>query len=434
MNIQTNIKLAWPLALNALLVQSMVMVDVLMIAPLGELAVAALGIATTITAFLIGVQFALANGTQLILARAVGSGDQSYLVKHFNVGFGINFITAVFSSLVMLLCNLFLLRFLDLEALVLEMVQGYLSIMVAVMIVSAASQTIIVLFNSKSETQIPLRGLFLEIPVNIGISYVLIFGSGPFPELGVVGAAIGSLCAVAVRLLYLCVKLIQLKLGITLTGLWKFSISDVKEHLSDAAPIAANYMTLTLGTLVFQMLFTRLPVIEYAAIVLIMPWLRMGGAISTSWAQATSIHISQLIGKGDTQSTKLFVRQATKVTFIVASILVVLYSFFTFLVPFVYPTLQPETVAVIALLAPVYAALVFFRTINTTAGQALRAFGKSGFVLWTHASTQWLAAIPLCALLLFLGVPVFWVFSMMLLEEVLKTWPFFKRLKQTLAA
>ena len=76
MNVRKNFGLAWPLVLNALLVQSMVMVDVWLVAPLEEAAIAALGIATTITAFLIGIQFALASGTQLILARLVGQSTR----------------------------------------------------------------------------------------------------------------------------------------------------------------------------------------------------------------------------------------------------------------------------------------------------------------------------------------------------------------------
>ncbi|MCW0469186.1 hypothetical protein OH492_09415 [Vibrio chagasii] len=45
---------------------------------------AAMGIATTIIAFVLGIQMALANGTRLVLSRAVGSGVSSSLSrKHF---------------------------------------------------------------------------------------------------------------------------------------------------------------------------------------------------------------------------------------------------------------------------------------------------------------------------------------------------------------
>ena len=66
---------AWPMAFNAILIQSTTLVDLLLIAGLGDVAVAGYGIAAAIVAFVIGVQFAIANGTQLVLSRAVGGGE-----------------------------------------------------------------------------------------------------------------------------------------------------------------------------------------------------------------------------------------------------------------------------------------------------------------------------------------------------------------------
>jgi len=63
--------------------QSMLMIDTLLVSPLGEIPLAAMGIATTIIASILGIQMALANGTQLVLSRAVGAGNQISLSKGF---------------------------------------------------------------------------------------------------------------------------------------------------------------------------------------------------------------------------------------------------------------------------------------------------------------------------------------------------------------
>ena len=67
--LRKNGSLAWPLATNALLMQSMVIIDTLLVSPLGEISLAAMGIAGTIITFILGLQLALANGTQLIIGR-----------------------------------------------------------------------------------------------------------------------------------------------------------------------------------------------------------------------------------------------------------------------------------------------------------------------------------------------------------------------------
>ena len=78
--LRKNLSLAWPLALNALLMQSMLIIDILIVSPLGEIALAGMGIATTIIAFFIGLQFALGNGTQLIIGRMFGANNTQGLL------------------------------------------------------------------------------------------------------------------------------------------------------------------------------------------------------------------------------------------------------------------------------------------------------------------------------------------------------------------
>ena len=78
--IRKNIALAWPLAVNALLVQSMLMIDTLLVAPLGDLPVAAMGIATVIVAFVLGIQIAIGNGIQLLVGRAFGANSHVILL------------------------------------------------------------------------------------------------------------------------------------------------------------------------------------------------------------------------------------------------------------------------------------------------------------------------------------------------------------------
>jgi Na+-driven multidrug efflux pump len=92
--VRRNFALAWPLAFNALLVQSMLMIDTLLVAPLGELPVAAMGIATTIVAFVLGLEIAIGNGIQLLVGRAFGSDNKADLAVAYWSGLLINISTS----------------------------------------------------------------------------------------------------------------------------------------------------------------------------------------------------------------------------------------------------------------------------------------------------------------------------------------------------
>ena len=93
--IRKNLALSWPLAFNALLVQSMLMIDTLLVAPLGELPVAAMGIATTIVAFALGIEIAIGNGVQLLVGRAHGAKSQADLAVAYWSGLLINISTSL---------------------------------------------------------------------------------------------------------------------------------------------------------------------------------------------------------------------------------------------------------------------------------------------------------------------------------------------------
>ena len=206
--IRKNIALAWPLALNALLMQSMLMIDTLLVSPLGEISLAAMGIATTIVAFILGLQMALANGTQLVLSRAVGSGHTESLSKAFWSGLLINCSVASIFWLLLTLFDTHLIRLLTQNTELYKEIEDYLNISKYIVLYTAVTQVMIALFNSLSKTKIPFKGYLIELPVNALLSYLLIHGHQftdtiSITAMGVQGAALGSIIAITIRLIYL---------------------------------------------------------------------------------------------------------------------------------------------------------------------------------------------------------------------------------------
>jgi Na+-driven multidrug efflux pump len=424
------VAIAWPLLINAILHQSMVVIDTLLVAPLGSISVAALGVSSTFLFFCLGVQFAFANGTQLILARYMGAEDHAKIHNHFLSGLVINLsVTLVFSTLLFFFPTALLHRIIN-DADVVQLVATYLRIGSATLLFASASQIIIARFNAARMTRIPLAGLGLEIPANLLVSLLLIHGIPGFIEgLGLAGAAWGSLAAMAVRTGYLVIRAKQLLLNQNDQKTERITFSTVKAHSTEASPIALNYLTLTTGIMVYQLLFAQLPVLQYSAIVLLLPWVRMGGQVGTTWGQATSIQISRLIGKNKHNELKDFLNNSLRFTVGLSLLVSSLFLALSFLLPKIYTNTDPKTLATLWMIAPLFVLLPLVRIFNTVLGQSLRALRKSRYVLKVHVMTLWGIALPICAILVFFDASVFWVFSILILEEILKTWPF---LSQTL--
>lgn len=87
--------LSWPLAMNALLLQAILIIDTVLVTPLGESSLAAMGLAASLAGLVSGVLFAFSTGTQLIVAQAVGAQNPVAIGSGFWSGLFINLLLGV---------------------------------------------------------------------------------------------------------------------------------------------------------------------------------------------------------------------------------------------------------------------------------------------------------------------------------------------------
>ncbi|MBY5945251.1 MATE family efflux transporter [Photobacterium rosenbergii] len=428
--VKKNLKIAWPLAMNAFLMQSMLLIDTLLISPLGEVPVAAIGIATAIVAFLLGFQNALANGTQLVISRAYGSGRSEALSDSILSGMAINFGVAALFSLLLFSFGDELVGYITQDPELLSLTVGYLQISTLTLLFSALTQVLIACFNGLGKTKIPFKGYLLELPVNTVATYILIHQFG----LGVLGAALGSLVAILVRTGFLvyCVRIDDM---ITLRKPGKVGhfIYLTKRHFGEIFPIAANMAMLAVGATIYQLLYSQLSLYAYVAITLIMPWIRMGTQMTTAAAHSTAILISQAIGANKLDDLRENVDTSIRIAVILSIITSGFFFALSLCLSFIYPEMEPETFQALAVIAPLYIFLPLVRGYNTVHGHALRALGKTKAVFTINFSGQWLVSLPLLAILLqFFDAPLFWAFAIMPFEECIKAIPFRHLARKTL--
>lgn len=403
--VKKNLKIAWPLAMNAFLMQSMLLIDTLLISPLGEVPVAAIGIATAIVAFLLGFQNALAKGTQLVISRAYGSGRSEALSDSILSGMAINFGVAVLFSVLLFSFGDELVGYITQDPELLALTVGYLKISTLTLLFSALTQVLIACFNGLGKTKIPFKGYLLELPVNTVATYILIHQFG----LGVLGAALGSLVAILVRTGFLvyCVRIDDM---ITLRKPGKVGhfIYLTKRHFGEIFPIAANMAMLAVGATIYQLLYSQLSLYAYVAITLIMPWIRMGTQMTTAAAHSTAILISQAIGANKLDDLRENVDTSIRIAVILSIITSGFFFALSLCLSFIYPEMEPETFQALAVIAPLYIFLPLVRGYNTVHGHALRLWGKpKPYLLSTSQpmvglapATGYLAPILRCSLVL----------------------------------
>lgn len=424
---RSNFALAWPLAVNALLVQSMLMIDTLLVAPLGELPVAAMGIAATIVAFALGIEVAIANGIQLLVGRAYGRQNQADLAVAYWVGLIINVATAFLFFILISVFSGDIVAAITSDIALSPLVESYMSISKYVILITAYTQVCTAFCNGCGSSKVALKGFLIELPVNVLVSYILINGLSEFRGIGVDGAAWGSVFAVLLRAIYFYYSLkIDAKVDLRYPKSRPL-LTEIRPQSVEIFPIAANFFVLSVGATVYQLLYAQLELFSFVAITLIFPWLRAGTQFTNAWAQASAISISQALGTPNAHQLRNFVNDCMRVGIVMSMLVAVVFFILSQCMPYIYPNIEIETQLALATIAPLYIILPVIRAYNTVSGNILRALGESARVLKIHFFTQWMMSIPLCAVLvLYFDVSVFWAFAMIPAEELFKTIPFYK--------
>ncbi len=428
--LRTVLALAWPLALNALLLQAVLIVDTVLVTPLGEQSLAAMGLAASLASLVIGALFAFSNGTQLIVAQAVGARHALGIRSGFWSGMVVNLLVAALGICLVQWLAAGLLNRLAENAYIAEQAYAYLSVFCLVFLGVAVSQNLTVFFNASGNSRVPFYSNLIELPVNAVLSFLLIHGYGGLPAMGVAGAAVGTLIGVLVRSLFLLVCLYSGAQAAPLTQGWPTGrrLHDVRSHFAQAWPIAGSFISMTLSLSVCMLFYSRLGVNQFAALTLIFPWVRAGGQLVTSWAQATGILVGQMLGRGQFAMLDDFVGRTWRFSFclgllVACSFVAMCYSF-----AWVYPELQAETLGYLWELLPILLLLPLLRTSNTMCGNLLRAGGDAAYSMKVHVGSQWIVTVPLTVVaVVYLELSVFWIYSIILLEEVVKALPFHQR-------
>ncbi len=418
------------MALRAVMMFSIAIIDLYLVSFLGEAAVAAIGLATVITGLVMGCTFAFANAMQIRVAQAYGSADPLELKTAFYSGLVINVLIVLGGILLILVFGYPLLALMAHTPLIAAGAAGYLSVFLLVLLAEAVSSVLTSHFNGCRRTKLAFYSFLISAPVNIGSSILLIFGLYGFPQMGLVGAAWGSFLGALLRLLYLAVMFYRAHGLFTEVAGWLHgSLSRAAgKQFSFSWPIAATFVSMTFANQVCMAIYANLNVYQFAAMTLIAPWVRIAGQLSYTWAQATGILVAQLLGQAlSAAALDTFLSRAWRGAFVAAMLVALAYALIIFASRWIYADLAEETRMALLSLLPVLLLVAFPRTSNSVCGNVLRASGDTQSSMNIHLAANWLFMVPMTAFfVLVLDLSVLWVFALTLLEELVK-FPFFHR-------
>jgi len=167
-------------------------VDVFYVSRVSAEAVATVGVTESMLTIVYTVALGLGIGAMAVVARRVGEKDDEGAAQAAAQAIALGLIVALAVGLAGYFNAESLLRLMGASPLMIESSVGYTKVMFA----GNATVTLLFLINAifrgAGDPAIAMRMLWLGNAINIVVCPFLIFGIGPFPELGVTGAAIGT--------------------------------------------------------------------------------------------------------------------------------------------------------------------------------------------------------------------------------------------------
>ena len=201
--------LAVPMVLEVVLESVFAVADIFWVSRLGPDAVASVGLTESLLTVIYALAMGLGIGATAVVARRIGEKDPEGAARAAVQALALALVVSVVLGTAGALLAPRLLSLMGASPGVIETGRGYATIMLggeAAIIVLFVANAI---FRGAGDAAIAMRVLWLANIINIVLGPLLIFGPGPFPALGVTGAAIATTTGRSIGAIYAVTRLFR---------------------------------------------------------------------------------------------------------------------------------------------------------------------------------------------------------------------------------
>ncbi len=423
-------KLAIPITVQYFITDFARFLDLMMIGQLHETAIAGMGLANQIYFLMDAMIFGLASGSSIVSSHYWGvkdiKGVQRVLGSCISIAILISFIFGGVS----IFFPHFVLSLYTSDPAVIEDGSKYLKIIGFAFFPMAITGSFAFILRSTHNPKLPMFVNAVALGIDMLLNYGLIYGHYGFPALGLQGSALGSAIARALE----CVALISLAylihtpVAARLKDLFFFDRSFFARYINVTLPVILNELAWSFGTTLYRVAYARINTEAIAAInitttiedLVFVPFVGLG--------LAGSVLVGNHVGSGNRDMAIHYAKNLIKVGIIGAVCMGICVFIIAPNIAGFY-NLSPSTAGYLTIILRIFGFGFWIRTANLVLFVGIiRAGGDTRFSFQTELSTMWFIGVPLAFIgALWLKLPVYWVYCLVLSEEAIKSVIVFRR-------
>ncbi len=386
--------LAIPMMLELLMESTFGLVDIYFVGKLGSDAVATVGLSASVLVILFAIALGLSMGATALVARRIGEGDPE--------GAGRAAVQAILAgvlfSMPLALAGVLLApRLLTWMGAAPEVAAGwpYLAMLLGGSITIFLIFLNNAIFRGAGDAAIAMRALWLANIINMILDPCLIFGWGPFPELGLLGAAVATTIGRGIGVAY--------QFGVLLGGKHRVAVKPdqlrldlpvMKRLLRVSASGIAQFFVATASWLGIMRIIALFGSMTLAGYTIALRLIMFSILISWGLANAASTLVGQSLGAGKPERAERAVWLAGFYNTIFLSSVTVL--FWMFAEPFIaFFTQDPAVIRVGVEALRILSAGQIFAAYSMVTAAAFNGAGDTDTPTFINLVCYWLWQLPL---------------------------------------
>ena len=403
-----------------------------MVGQLGSVEIAAVGLGNQIYMLLNMVLFGISSGGAIFIAQFWGKKENSGIWKMEGVMFSFSIVIALIFTFASVFFPKFLIGLYSKDFHVIEIGARYLRIVAFSFPFFAMSFAFSMALRSTEHVKLPMVATMISLVLNAILNYLLIFGIGFFPSLGIVGAAIATCISRIVEcfILFIVAYSKKYEVASSVKNLFSFTLFEVRKFIKIAFPVIINEAIWGLGTSMHSLIMGRTSTEAISAF-------NITGTISQiTWVffigvgNAAGIIIGKKIGEGNETEARKYANNLSWFMPVMAIFIGLLLIPISKFLPFMF-NVEANILVQAKMMLMILMCCYPLNAFNMCWVVGIcRAGGDTVFAAIIDVCFMWIIAIPLAACVAyFTNVQPYIIYICLLSEQIFKAIVGFYRIK-----